>query len=309
MRRIFQGVLASLALFAQPALAQSEPVRADALAPVPVAKAAEIDVDPALWVVKDADTTVYLFGTVHVLKPGLGWFDEGVKDAFEKSDELVLELVQPPVSEIQQIMTEVSIDKSGRTLRSKLKESDRAAYEALVKKLGVPVEAFDPLKPWAIALSIYTMKLGSTGFDASLGAEAQLTAAAKVKNKPIIGLETMRGQLGVFDSLSEQTQLDYLNQTVASIDEVGTQTDQLVDYWSKPDPEALADLMNAGFSDPELYRQLLTKRNANWAIWVRDRMEKPGTVFLAVGAGHLAGPVSLQHMLTAYGLQSERVDY
>jgi uncharacterized protein YbaP (TraB family) len=279
------------------------------LDPVKPEKIETVDVDPALWVVKDADTTIYLFGTVHVLKPGLGWFDEGVKDAFDKSDQLVLELVQPPASEIQVIMADLSIDKSGRSLRSKLNEKDRAAYEALVKKMGVPVEAFDPIEPWAIAVSIYALTLGASGFDPNLGVEAQLTAAATAKNKPIIGLETMRGQLGIFDQLSEPVQLDYLNQTVATIDQVGAQTDALVTHWSKPDPEALAALVNEGFSDPKLYEQLLTRRNANWAAWIRDRMAKPGNVFVAVGAGHLAGPASVQQLLTAYGLDSERVRY
>jgi uncharacterized protein len=304
MRDMLRWACIGLALAAHPALAQTDP-----LAPVPVVQPPDTDVEPALWVVKDADTTVYLFGTVHVLKPGLGWFDEGVKQAFEQSDQLVLELVQPPASEIQALMADLSIDKSGRSLRSKLNETDRVAYEALVKKLGIPAEAFDPIEPWAIAVSIYALALGSSGFDPNLGVEAQLTAAAKAKNKPITGLETMRGQLGIFDQLSEPVQLNYLNLTVATIDQVGAQTDALVTHWSKPDPEALAALMNEGFSDPKLYEQLLTRRNANWAAWIRDRMAKPGTVFVAVGAGHLAGPVSVQQMLTAYGIEAERVRY
>jgi uncharacterized protein len=304
MRKLFWPACIGLTLLAQPVLAQTDP-----LAPVPMAQPVETDVDPALWVVADSDTTIYLFGTVHVLKPGLGWFDDGVKDAFDKSDQLVLELVQPPASEIQKIMADLSIDKSGRTLRSKLNDADLAAYEALIKKLGFPLEALDPVEPWATAVSIYALALGSSGFDSNLGVEAQLTAAANAKNKPMIGLETMRGQLSIFDQLSEPVQLSYLNQTVATIDQVGKQTDALVEYWSKPDPEALAGLMNAGFSDPKLYEQLLTRRNANWAVWVRDRMAKPGRVFVAVGAGHLAGPVSVQQMLTAYGLKTERVRY
>jgi uncharacterized protein len=270
---------------------------------------AQTDVDPALWVVRDADTTVYLFGSVHVLKPGLGWFDDGVKQAFDQSDQLVLELVQPPASEIQKIMADVSIDKSGRSLRSKLTEADRKTYEALIQKLGISLAAFDPVEPWAIAVSLYALSLNSGGFDANLGVEAQLTAAAKTQNKPILGLETMRGQLAIFDNLPESVQVNYLNQTVASMDQIGAQTDALVEYWGKPDPDALAALMNEGFADPALYRQLLTQRNANWAAWIRRRLAKPGTVFLAVGAGHLAGPVSVQNMLAAYGLPSERVRY
>ena len=92
------------------------------------------------------------------------------------------------------------------------------------RNCGIPAEAFDPIEPWAIAVSIYALALGSSGFDPNLGVEAQLTAAAKAKNKPITGLETMRGQpIGIFDQLSEPVQLNYLNQTVATIDQVGAQ--------------------------------------------------------------------------------------
>jgi uncharacterized protein len=302
MRWLYSLACAVMAVY--PAQAQSDP-----LPPVPIAQPAQTDVDPALWVVRDDDTTVYLFGSVHVLKPGLGWFDDGVKQAFDQSDQLVLELVQPPASEIQKIMADVSIDKSGRSLRSKLTEADRKTYEALIQKLGISLAAFDPVEPWAIAVSLYALSLSSGGFDANLGVEAQLTAAAKTQNKPISGLETMRGQLAIFDNLPESVQVNYLNQTVASMDQIGAQTDALVEYWSKPDPDALAALMNEGFADPALYRQLLTQRNANWAAWIRRRLAKPGTVFVAVGAGHLAGPVSVQNMLAAYGLPSERVRY
>ena len=164
MRQLLKLACIGLAFAAQPTLAQTDP-----MAPLPVAQSATTDIDPALWVVKDADTTLYLFGTVHVLKPGLGWFDDGVKQAFDQSDQLVLELVQPPASEIQALMADLSIDKSGRSLRSKLNDADRAAYEALVKKQGIPVEAFDPLEPWAIAVSLYALALCGSGFDPTLG--------------------------------------------------------------------------------------------------------------------------------------------
>src|ERR1700760_663528 len=95
MKFLRRLIAAPAILLAPPSIAQTAPAPAPT-APAPVAApAATVDADPALWVVKDKDTTIYLFGTVHVLKPGLSWFDEGVKKAFDSSDELVLEIVQP----------------------------------------------------------------------------------------------------------------------------------------------------------------------------------------------------------------------
>ena len=85
--------------------------------------------------------------------------------------------------------------------------------------------------------------------------------------------------------------------------------DKMVDMWAVPDPEKLGQLMNEGFTSRTLYDALLTKRNANWAKWISAQMKKPGVTFIAVGAGHLAGPTSVQALLPAYGLTATRVAY
>lgn len=298
--------------WAAPVAAQSTPTEApasvEALDPVKAPPAVK-DVDPALWVVKDEDTTIYLFGSVHILKPGLGWFDDGVKTAFDSSDQLVLELVEPPAAEAQALFGKLAMDQQGKTLRSKMNDADRAVYDAAMGKLGIPAPAFDPFDPWAAAVTMSLLAAQKTGFDPNSGVEKQLTAAARVSNKPIAGLETMEFQLGVFDSLPEAEQIAFLVETAKMIDDVGGTLDKMVNMWAAPDPESLGRLMNEGLTSRTLYDALLTKRNANWAKWVSARMDKPGVTFMAVGAGHLAGPTSVQLLLPAYGLTATRVAY
>ena len=189
--------------WAAPIAAQNTPTEApasvEALDPVKAPPAVK-DVDPALWVIKDADTTIYLFGSVHILKPGLGWFDDGVKTAFDSSDQLVLELVEPPAAEVQALFGKFAMDQQGKTLRSKMNDADRAVYDAAMGKLGIPAPAFDPFEPWAAGITMSLLAMQKSGFDPNSGVEKQLTAAAKVSNKPIAGLETMEFQLGVFDT-------------------------------------------------------------------------------------------------------------
>ncbi len=140
MRLRLKSVLAATATcalaWAMPAAAQNTPTEAPAVTVK--------DVDPALWVVKDEDTTIYLFGSIHILKPGLGWFDDGVQTAFDSSDQLLLELVEPPAAEVQALFGKLAMDQQGKTLRSKMNDADRAVYDAAMGKLGIPAPAFDP---------------------------------------------------------------------------------------------------------------------------------------------------------------------
>jgi uncharacterized protein len=313
LKTLFMSATALTIAFAPTAQAQNTaseaPATVEALDPVKAAPPSPKDVDPALWVVKDEDTTVYLFGTVHLLKPGLGWFDEGVKTAFDRSDRLVLEMVEPSAADSQALFTKLAIDTSGKTLRSKMSEADRPIYEAALGKIGLPAEALDPLDPWAAAVTLSVVAMQKQGFDANSGVEKQLTAAAKAASKPIGGVETMEYQLGIFDGMAETEQVRFLIESAKVIDKSEQMMDRMVELWATPDPDGLGKLMNEGLTSRALYDALLTRRNANWAKWIDAQMEKPGTTFMAVGAGHLAGPTSVQALLPAYGLSAERVAY
>jgi len=303
----------SIGFGAMPVAAQTTPSEApaavEALDPVKVQTPAIKDVDPALWVVKDEDTNIYLFGTVPNLKPGPGRFDEGVKTAFDSSDRLVLEMVEPPAAETQALFMKLAMDQSGKSLRSKMTDGDRAIYEGALKKIGLPAEGLDPLDPWAAGVTLQVLAMQKLGFDVNSGAEKQLTAAAKASNKPIAGVETMEFQLGVFDSMAEAEQIKFLIEGAKMLDDAGTTMDRMVNLWAAPDPEGLAVLMNEGMTSRAIYDALLTKRNANWAKWISEQMAKPGTTFMAVGAGHLSGATSVPALLPAYGLSAERVAY
>jgi len=301
--------LAQCALFpGRNAAMAAEPAAQQAAVAAP---AEAIDADPALWVVKDDDTTIYLFGTIHVLKPGLGWFDEAVKDAFDKSDELMLEIVLPEdQAAMAQTMMPLAIAQDGKTLSSRLAPDDLTAYQAAMTKVGIPPAQFDQFEPWFAAVTLSTLPLMKLGYDPEQGAEKQLTEHAKTEAKPIEGLETVEQQLGFFDTLPEFSQVAFLNAVVKDIDKVGPTLDTLIDQWSKGDPDALAQTMNENMeATPDLAKRLLFDRNAAWAGQLQARMAEPGTVFVAVGAGHLAGEHSVQDYLKERGLTVTRVDY
>ncbi|HEX8300132.1 TraB/GumN family protein [Sphingomonas sp.] len=268
------------------------------------------DADPALWAVKDADTTIYLFGTVHVLKPGMTWFDEGVKAAFDKSDELVLEMVEPEMAAMQGLVMKMALNPTGPTLTEKLPAEKREAYAKAAADVGLPSAALDRFDPWFAAITLSVAGLPKLGYNPESGADRTLSAAAKAANKPVIGLETPEQQLGYFDSLPEPLQVKFLVATVDDYAKMGEMLDTMVANWSAGDPDALARTMNEGMREtPEIGKILLADRNARWAEWIEARMAKPGTVFLAVGAGHLAGGDSVQAFLAKRRLTAVRVAY
>lgn len=317
MKSWFKTLAATCAIipFAQCAMVPGGNV-ASAAEPVAATVAAKTapattDADPALWVVKDEDTTIYLFGTVHVLKPGLSWFDEAVKDAFDKSDQLMLEIVLPEdQAAMAQKMIPLAIDQSGKTLSSRLSPDELKAYQAAMTGIGVPPAQFEMFEPWFAAMTLSVLPLTKLGYDPEQGAEKLLTNFAKSAGKPIGALETIEEQLGFFDTLPEAQQVAFLNSVVKDIDKLGPTLDKLVVLWGKGDPDGLAATMNESMEEtPELAKTLLFDRNARWADKLKTRMDQPGTLFVAVGAGHLAGEHSVQDYLKERGLTAERVKY
>ncbi len=298
--------------FAQCAVLPGSNVASAAEPVAAIAPAATLtDADPALWVVKDADTTIYLFGTVHVLKPGLGWFDEAVKTAFDKSDEMMLELVMPEdQAAVAKTMMPLAMDTTGKTIPSRLTADELKAYQAAMVSVGVPANAFDSFEPWFPAMTLSVLPLTKLGYDPEQGAEKLLTKFAKDSSKPVSGLETLEEQLGFFDKLPETQQVAFLNSVVRDMDKLGPMLDKMVVLWANGDPDGLAVVMNESMAaTPELATMLLYDRNQRWADQIKTRMDKPGTVFIAVGAGHLAGEKSVQDYLKARGLTATRVKY
>lgn len=272
--------------------------------------APSVDADPALWVVKDKDTTIYLFGTVHALKPGLSWFDEAVRTAFDESDELVLEIVQPDQATMARKVTELAVDRDGPPLSDKLNDEERKAYHDVLAGFGMPAAALDPFEPWFAGITLAVLPLDKLGYKQTDGAEHVLTAAAKAANKPVGELETVDQQLGYFDTLPEDEQLKFLNATVRDLPEYDSTFSGMIAAWSKGDPAALGTLMNESLAEsPLIEKVLLTDRNRRWAAWITTRLEQPGTVFVAVGAGHLAGKNSVQQFLDERKIKVQRIKY
>lgn len=282
-------LLAAGLSFARPALAQ--------------------DLHPALWKVSDADTTIYLFGTIHMLQPGSTWLDGPLATAVDSADEIVTEVVDPDGGETQAALLNRAMLPAGKNLRSAMAPEQRAALDTLLTRMGVPTSALDAYKPWYAAVVLSSLPLVKRGYSARDGVEAALAARQGPRAHRRSGLETVDQQLALLDGLPVGSQMAYLESVIADFDTIDPQVDAMFGAWGKGDADALAKLMNESDAkdDPLLTQTLILNRNRTWADWVHTRLGKPGTVFLAVGAGHLAGPGSVQERLAQLGLRAERV--
>lgn len=302
---IRQTILTALALAATVVTGTAD-ARVPAPRPVATPPAPVRQLKPALWKVADEDTTIYLFGTVHALPKNLAWLDGPVATALDGSEQLITEIPDVPVAEQQKTVLSLGV-LQGETLRSLMTDTDRAAYEALLKRLKIPIEAFDRAEPWLAGITLGTMPYAIAGYGTTDGAESVLRKAATAKGKQAGALETIEFQLGLFDSLPREAQLKFLNQAVRDFDKAFTLIDTMTQQWGAGDSEGLAKLLNDEMDDPDLAETLLFQRNRNWAAWVRKRLDQPGQVFIAVGAGHLAGANSVQDVLKRQGVTAVRV--
>ena len=274
LSRLLAAGTASLALLsAQPALADGH------------TQASAAPTGPAQWKIADQDTTIYLFGTVHALPPELEWYDEGIAEALTSSDTLVTEIRMNKQSEaaMQTTAMQKAMLPSETTLRSLLNEEQTAAYEAALGELGLPAPAFDRLEPWMVGLTLTMLPLMKEGYSPDTGVEKVLLT--KIGDKPQDALETAEFQLGIFDSLPQDKQVDFLMEAVEGMSEAKETLDKMVAEWIEGDADGLAELMNEGLDDAEVAEALLYNRNANWVDWIVNRLEEPGSVFVAVGAG------------------------
>ncbi|GGB97794.1 hypothetical protein GCM10011494_15340 [Novosphingobium endophyticum] len=305
------AVACALALFSVSPLPAQEAatppaMEAAATATLPTAEAA-VPATPALWRIADEDTTIYLFGTIHILPEATDWYKGPVAKALDSSQLLVTEAIIDSPAELQKIFLAKAVRTDGSSLRESLPPEERATLEKAMAQLGMPAGTLDPFKPWYAALLLSTLPMQQNGYKAENGVEAQIEALAKKLGLAREALETAEYQIGLFDSLPADAQKQYLNDVLDQLPTMRDDLGKLVAAWKAGRPEELAELLNADETDERVRQTLLADRNAAWAKWLNARLDEPGTVFVAVGAGHLAGKDSVQDQLAAQGVTTTRV--
>lgn len=299
------GLGMAAALLLQPA-----PTFAAAVAPAPAATVQATGSGPALWVIRDEDSTLYLFGTVHVLRPGTLWRWAVVEDAFDSADRLVLEISNPDDQAAMMPLIQQHGMSPDRPLSQLLNAEERSKLDAAAQAMGASGAALDPMRPWLAALTLSVAPLIKAGYDPQSGVELVLKGRAAAAGKEIGGLETIDEQIRILAGFPEAAQLDFLRSTLEDFENATTELDGMVEAWANGDVRAIDRLgvQPMRRENRAVYDALLVRRNVNWADQIETMLEGSGTVFIAVGAAHLAGGDSVQSLLNRRGVEVERIN-
>ena len=291
MRGALKSFLAAFFLFCTPAFAQGH--------------------GPALWKVSGGESNIYIFGSVHALKPGTLWLSDDLHRKISSATAVYMEVSaeeqQPEV--LLRLIRQYGLLPQGDSLKKHLPDNIYVKLGAALGQLGVPEAAYDRFKPWTADMVYTSSKFDQAGYSPKAGVEATILGLTKAGHVPVEGLETAEFQIALLSSFTEPEMIEMLKDDLADKDQVAAVMGRLTDSWSSGDVNDLATYFakESGVG-PELRRKMFTDRNASWVVKIRAIMEKPGSYVIVVGAGHLVGSESLIALLQKAGVTVERVN-
>lgn len=264
---------------------------------------------PALWSIEKDGQKGWLFGTVHLLPEGTEWQSPAIAAAIDESGLLVLEATGlDNQRRTSQIFERMAKSPDLLPLAQRLPPSRQEALDRLLTRLHMNEAAMGAYESWAAALLLSSGIQQDLKLAAGEGIDRQLNREFLEAGKAVAGLETVEQQLGIFDTLPQAAQQQLLLQVVDEAAGADGRYRQLLDAWLRGDMDRIGQEFLTEFGKtPELITPLLIERNRSWARQISALIRRADTPFIAVGAGHLAGPRSLQIMLAAQGFRVRRV--
>ena len=259
------------------------------------------------WEVKGRNNTLYLLGSVHMLKPSDSALPAEVLHAYEQSKALVMELDLNDLNAEALLGSglESTVLPEGQSLSEILGPELYANLETHAKSLGLEPEVMDRFQPWFAALLLEQTALSQSGFEAGAGVDEQFAQRAQQDNKPIIALETADEQLGFFAHLPAEQQRQYLRATLKDLDTEGSDAAVMVSAWRRGDSAELERLLRKeSGKTPELFHMLTTERNRKWLPKLVALLSESQDYLVIVGALHLVGSDGLIELLKGQGFQA-----
>jgi uncharacterized protein YbaP (TraB family) len=255
-----------------------------------------IQARPAMWRVSDGDTTVYLLGSIHLLPPNISWRTPTVERAIAESDTLVLESSPDDQADFPAIATRIGL----KPVADRVSPGKRPILDAMIARSGASRETLDSYKDWALATTLAVGDAVASGADSREGVEAKLWSAFASAGKTRLAFYHAKDQLAQLDNLPEPDQRKMLGNILEGKENYR----ETFKTWTTGD---IASLEKTASCTP-LEGKLVGQPNVYWSRWIAARMKQPGTLLIAVGLGHMAGPYALPKMLAARGLKVERIE-
>ncbi len=276
------------------------------LAAVLLPPAADARGPGVLWTVEGRHNTVYLLGSVHLLRDSDGALPGAAEAAYADAERVVMEidLDDPAVADPGALLDEMqraALLPAGTTLRSAL-GADYEAIAGQVAEAGLDLELLEPFAPWFVATLLMQVELAERGFRPELGIEQRIAERAARDRKPIEGLETPAGQFTLLARLPPPVQKRFLEMTLEETGSMDTELEQLIEAWRAGDAAALAELLTDAYEEfPELYGPLTEDRNRAWVEQLEPMLDDRDDYLVVVGALHLVGRNSVVELLRGRG--------
>lgn len=264
--------------------------------------------DPAIWLLSDDDSAIYIFGTVHILPPELEWRTDEINNAFESAGTIWFEApASDPArqGETLLLIQQYGLNAPGNPLSGQISEEAQAKLTELAAVTGIPAIILEPMRPWLASVTISLAYIQSQGYQPESGVESILWPEANESTKQLAYFETLEEQVRFFADLPPDIEVEFFEQTLKEFDRAGDELDRLVAAWAAGDIATIDEIMNGDARDtsPEVYEVLIVERNRKWIETIKEVLDGSGTHFMAVGAGHLAGTEGVVELLRAEGLE------
>ncbi|WEJ31965.1 TraB/GumN family protein [Devosia sp. SD17-2] len=264
---------------------------------------------PVLWKVSDADSSIWLFGSIHLLPEDTEWRTDTLNKLLTKADRVYFETDLGPVAqpEIMALTMEHGFATDGRLLNARIDAELMQKVRDAAELYGVPVPTLLAMRPWLAASTISVTALMQAGYDPNLGVD--LVLQQEVERERQGYLETAAEQIGFLAGEDETSEVEMLAGTLAEADRLVEMLDEMMAAWVTGNPEELADLFmaDAGAYGVAFIDILINQRNENWTAEIETMLTENEEALLVVGAGHLLGEMSVVKQLEDKGFTAERV--
>ena len=259
----------------------------------------------SLWELHGKHNTVYLLGSIHVLRQSDYPLAAPVLDAYANSKSLLMEVNLEEINseQVQSEMLGSAVLPEGRTLPDVLGSERYARAAALAREVGIELSNFDSFAPWFAAEAISQLQLTQLGFEPEAGVEMYFLDKARKDGKSVAGLETVHDQISLFQNMSMDTQAEYLLSSLDQAKELHSQVDSMVRAWKRGDSQWFANEMQSELGqDPALYQAVLGARNRKWLPQIEALLNDDKNYLVIVGTGHLVGAGSVIDLLKKDGI-------
>jgi len=263
-----------------------------------------------LWRVSSKENSVYLLGSVHLLKEGNYPLADVIEAAFKESEIAVFEvdlgdMVKP---EKQMVILQKAFLPPDQTLQGQLSKETYERLKEAAAAMQLNVAMLARFRPWYVAVAVSMEKLRRLGFLPENGVDRHYYNKAVKAGKKVVGLETIEDQLDMFAKLTEKNQEEFLGQVLDDMDMVEDQLSEIVKAWSTGDAKGIEKTLLKSFKDhPDIYEVVLTSRNKKWLVKVEQFLKGKKKHFVVVGTAHVAGKDSLVELLEKKGYKVEQL--